>query len=101
MIQVVGNKICSEINKIINSICSKEDLPQQWEESISVYKKDDNTGCSYYTGLSLLLTTYVMLFNILISRLTPYVDGIIGEYQCVFRRNRSTTDPIFCIRRTM
>ena len=35
--------------------------------------------------------------NILLSRLTPYADEIIGDHQCGFRRNRSTADPIFCI----
>jgi hypothetical protein len=35
--------------------------------------------------------------NILLSRLVPYIDEIIGDHQCGFRRNRSTTDQIFCI----
>jgi hypothetical protein len=39
-----------------------------------------------------------MLSNIHLSRLSPYVDEIIGDHQCGFRRNRSTTDQIFCIR---
>jgi hypothetical protein len=33
--------------------------------------------------------------------LTPYVDEIIGDHQCGFRRNRSTTDQIFCIRQIL
>jgi hypothetical protein len=39
----------------------------------------------------------VMLSNILLSRLTPYVDKIIGDHLCGFRCSRSTTDQIFCI----
>ncbi|KAJ4437877.1 hypothetical protein ANN_13816, partial [Periplaneta americana] len=35
------------------------------------------------------------------TRLTPYVDEIIGDHQCGFRRNRSTIDQIFCIRHIM
>jgi hypothetical protein len=42
-----------------------------------------------------------MLFNILLSRLSPYIDEIIGDHQCEFRRNRSTTDQIFCIRQIL
>ena len=34
--------------------------------------------------------------NILLSRLIPYAEEIIGDHQCGFRRNRSTTDHIFC-----
>jgi hypothetical protein len=30
------------------------------------------------------------------SRLTPYAEEIIGDTQCGFRRNRSTSDHIFC-----
>jgi hypothetical protein len=32
------------------------------------------------------------------SRLTPYAEQIIGGHQCGFRRNRSTTGHLFCIR---
>jgi len=37
------------------------------------------------------------LSNILLSRLIPYAEDIIGDHQCGFQRNRSTTDHIFCI----
>ena len=39
--------------------------------------------------------------NILLSRLNPYAEEIIGDHQCGFRRNRSTTDHIFCIRQIL
>jgi hypothetical protein len=42
-----------------------------------------------------------MLSNILLSRLSPYVAEIVGDHQCGFRRNRSTTDQIFCIRQIL
>jgi hypothetical protein len=42
-----------------------------------------------------------ILSNIILSRLTPYVDEIIGDHQCEFRRNRPTTDQIFCIRQIL
>jgi hypothetical protein len=44
----------------------------------------------------LLSTSYKILSNILLSRLTPYADEIIGDHQCGFQCNRST-DQIFCI----
>ena len=40
---------------------------------------------------------FKILSNILLSRLTPYAEEIIGDYQCGFPRNRSTTDYILCI----
>jgi hypothetical protein len=54
-----------------------------------------------YRGISLLSTSYKMLLNILLSRLSPYVDEIIGDHQCGFQRNTSTTDQIFCIRQIL
>jgi hypothetical protein len=65
---------------------------------ILIYKKDDKTYCSNYTGISLLLSAYKILSNILWSRLTPYAEEIIGDHQCGFRRSRSATDNIFCVR---
>jgi hypothetical protein len=40
----------------IISIWNKEELPDQWKESIlvPVYKKGDKTDCSNYRGISLL-----------------------------------------------
>jgi hypothetical protein len=53
--------------------------------------------CSNYRGMSLLSTLYKMLSNIFPSRLSSYVDEIIGDHQCGFRHIRSTVDTIFCI----
>ena len=48
-------------------------------------------------------TTYKILSNILLSRLIPYAEEVIGDHLCGFRRNRSTTDHtcIFCIRQIL
>jgi hypothetical protein len=89
LIQAGGSTLRSEIHKLINRIWNKEELPKQWKESIIVpiYKKGDRTDCSNYRGISLLSTSYKILSNILLSRLTRYGDEIIGDHQCGFRRN--------------
>jgi hypothetical protein len=65
--------LLSAIHKFINYIWNKEDLPDQWKESIIVpiHKKGDKTGYNNYRGISLLSTSYKMLLNILHSRLSP------------------------------
>ena len=65
----------SEINKLINSIWNKEELPEEWKESITVpiYKKWDKTECSNYRGISLMPTMYKILSNILLPRLTSFI----------------------------
>jgi sorting nexin-29 len=64
---------------------------------VPIHKKGDEIDCSNYRGISLLSISYKTLSNILLSRLSPYIDEIIGDHQYGFRRNRSTTDQIFCI----
>jgi hypothetical protein len=78
---------------------NKEELPDQWKESIIVpiHKKSDKADCNNYRGISLLSTSYKILSNILLLRLSLYVDEITGNHQCGFEHNRSTTDLIFCI----
>jgi hypothetical protein len=80
LIKAGGRTIRSEIHKLINSIWNKEELSEQWKESIIVpiYKKGDKTDCNNYFGISLLSTTCKILSTILLSRLTPNAEEIIG-----------------------
>jgi hypothetical protein len=82
-----GNEILlSAIHKLINSVWNKEELPDQWKESIivPVNEKGDKTDCNKYRGISLLSTLYKMLSNILHSWLSPYIDEITVDRQCGF-----------------
>ena len=85
-IKAEGSTIRSEIFKLIISIWNKEKFAEDWKELIRVPidKKGDNTDISNYRGISLLQTTYKILFNILLCRLTPYAEEIIGNHQCGF-----------------
>ena len=80
LIKTECKKIHCEIHKLFISIWNKEELPKEWKESIIVpiYKKGDKTDCSNHRGISLLPSTYKMLSNILLSRLTRYAEEIIG-----------------------
>jgi hypothetical protein len=48
-----------------------------------------------------LSTAYKILSNILLVRFTPCVNEVIGDHQCEFRCNKSTTDQIFYIRQIL
>ena len=100
MIKAGSRTIRCTIHKLIISTWNKEELPEEWKESIiiPIYKKTD---CNNYWGISLLPTTYKILSNILLLRLIPYEEEVTGDHQCGFRRNRSTTDHIFCIRQIL
>jgi hypothetical protein len=80
-----GNKtLVSVIHKLITSILKKEELPEQWKESIIVpiHKIGDKTDCINYRWISPLSTSYKILSNILLSWLSPYIDEIIVDHQC-------------------
>jgi hypothetical protein len=100
LIKTGGRTIHCAIHKLIIAIWNKEEVPEEWKESVivSIHKKGNKTDCNNYRGISLLPTTYKMLSNILFSRLIPYAEEITRDHQGGFRRNRSTTDHIFCIR---
>jgi hypothetical protein len=94
---------CNLTRRRCGNVLNKVELPEEWKESIIVHihKKGNKTDCNNYRGISLLPTTYKILSNILLLRLIPYVEKIIGDHQGGFRRNRSTTDYIFCIRQIL
>jgi hypothetical protein len=85
MVQRGGEIFLAEIHNLINYICNKEELPDQWKDTIILpaHKKGEKNGCNY-RRISMLSTSYQILSNILLSRLSPYVDEIIGDHQCGF-----------------
>jgi hypothetical protein len=64
------------ISILIDFIWPNEELPRKCKESVNVpfHKKGDKTDRSYYRRKPLLLSTYKMLTNILLSMITPYVQ---------------------------
>ena len=60
LIKAGGRTIRGEIHKLIISIWNKEELPDEWKESIilPIYKMGDKTDCNNYRGISLLPSTF-------------------------------------------
>jgi hypothetical protein len=80
-IKTGSETLCSEMHKLICSVWNKEKLPQQRKEFIiiPIHKKGDQTDCNNYQGISLLSTAYKILSSILLVRLTPHVNEVIGD----------------------
>jgi hypothetical protein len=55
---------------VTNFIWNKEELPDQWMESIIVpiHKKGNKNDCSNYREIPLLSTSYTILSNSLLSK---------------------------------
>jgi hypothetical protein len=50
LIQAGGETLLSVIHKLINSVWNKEELSDQWKESV-ITKNGDKTECSTYCGI--------------------------------------------------
>jgi sorting nexin-29 len=103
LIKARGRTFRCAIHKLIIAIWNKEELPEEWKESVIVpiHKMGDKREYNNYRGISLLPTTYKILSNILLSRLIPFAEEIMVDHQRGFQRNRTTTDHIFCIRQIL
>jgi hypothetical protein len=102
-IKAAVRTIRCEIHKFIIPVWNKEELPEEWKESIIVhiYKKCDKTEYSDHGAYHFRQLRTEFLSNILPSRLNPHAEEIIGDHQSGFCGNRSTTDHIFCIRQIL
>lgn len=53
--------------------------------------------CINYRVIVLLNSAYEIFSEILITRLEPYIEGYLGEYQCGFQKGRSTSERLAII----
>ena len=100
LIKYGGRTLRQRIYKPITMIWEKEQLPNQWNEGIicPLYKKGDRLDCKNYRLITLLNVAYKIFAIILNQRLGDFTEAILGDYQSVFRPNRSTIDNIFMAR---
>ena len=103
LLENAGEVLINHLHELLVNIWTCETIPEEWKLSIlcPIHKKGDIMTCSNYRGISLLSTAYKILSNILFNRLYPYVDANIGDYQCGFRRGRSTVEQIFNLRQIL
>ncbi|XP_025411759.1 uncharacterized protein LOC112684436 [Sipha flava] len=64
---------------------------------IPAHKKGDKTKCDNYRGVSFLNSAYKVFSGILLNRIISYSEDCLGEYQCGFRKGRSTTEQLSII----
>jgi len=100
LVKCGGDKLIQLIYELIKDVWRQEVMPKEWTKTIicPIHKKNDKTDCQNYRGISLLSVIYKVFVKILAKRLSPYTKQIIGDYQCGFRRDRSTMDQIFALR---
>lgn len=98
-----GPELTAALHQLVLKVWSDEAMPDDWKEGIvcPFFKKGDMFQCQNYRGITLLNAAYKILSVILCNRLGPYMEEGVGEYQCGFRKDRSTIDQIFGLRQIM
>jgi hypothetical protein len=94
-----GRTLRQKIHILILNIWITESLPAQWNEGIICpnYKRGDRLNCNSYRTIMLLNTVYKIYEILLNKRLSEIIENKLGDYQMVFRANRSTIGNIFII----
>ncbi|KAI5722453.1 hypothetical protein M8J76_008557 [Diaphorina citri] len=100
LIKYGGSLLYRELHKLILKIWQQEKIPDEWKKSviIPIHKSGDKEHIENYRGISVVNTAYKVLSSLLLARLKPLAEDILGDYQCGFRGNRSTTDNIFAVK---
>ena len=91
-----------ELRKIINQCIREQKVPQSWKEAliVSIYPgRGLDSDPANYRPISLLNTFYKFYASLLQIRLAAAHDHHLRDTQYGFRAARSTSDPLFILRR--
>lgn len=99
LIKYGGEEMHKYIFKVCQKIWEEEQMLENWKKAviIPIHKKGDKTECGNYRGTSFLNSTFKVFSKVLLNRIIPYIEENLHEYQCVFRKGRSTIEQIAVI----
>jgi len=86
--------------ELVRQIWEEERIPEEWKETIIVptHKRGDRDRCGNYRGIALRNAAYKILLNIILGKIKPYIEKVVGDYQNGFRDGRSVTDNMFALK---
>ena len=89
----------SALHKICNTIWQTGEWPIPCTQSLIItLPKKGNLQCKNYPTISLICHPSKVLLKLLLNRLKPQAESIIGDEQAGFRSGRSTTEQILNLR---
>jgi hypothetical protein len=82
-----GSELKDELHKLMKQIWEEESIPLAWKTGLicRIHKKGYKSDCNNYRGISLLNIIYKI-----VTRIMQIAEDKLGEYQCGFRKGRST-----------
>lgn len=100
MWKLANNQFVTETTKLFRKIWEEEKIPMDWLTALihPLHKKGPKNDVNNYRGISLLPVTYKIFSRLLLNRLEPQVDSLLGEYQGGFRKGRSCAEQILCLK---
>jgi hypothetical protein len=93
--------LVNALNEMIQQVWIGETLSELSERVLcSVCKKEDKLDCKNYRGIFLLNVAYAynVYAKVLHSRLLPYANAVVQNYQTEYQSSKSTTDQLFALR---
>jgi hypothetical protein len=87
LIKYRGNTLLNRIYELVRPDWEEERILEEWQETIIVpiHKRGDRERCENYRGTALGNAAYRILSNIILEKITPYVEKFMGDYQNGFR----------------
>jgi len=100
LIKYGGNKLLNRMYELVRQIWQEERIPEEWKETIIVpiHKRGDRDRCENNRGIALGNPAYKILSNIILGKIKPYIEKVMGDYQNGFRDGRSVIDNIFALK---
>jgi hypothetical protein len=100
LIKYGGNKVLNRMYELVRQIWEEESIPEERKETIVVplHKRGDRDRCENYRGITLGNAAYKILSNIILGKIKPYIEKVMGDYQNGFRDRRSVIDNIFALK---
>jgi hypothetical protein len=82
LIKYGGNKLLIRMYELVRHIWEEERVPKEWKETIivAINKTGDSERCENYRGIVLGNAAYKILANILLGKIKPYIDKVMGDY---------------------
>ena len=95
-----GNKLLNRMYELVRQIWEEERIPEEPKKTIivSIHKRGDRDRCENYRGIALGNAAYIILSNIILGKIKPHIEKVMGDYQNGFRDGRSVTDNIFALK---